>query len=121
MILEFLKQVIRSLSRTLEEKELQLGKALKVGLSLCEEVRALKQKMKHQRSIKKGDLDISGESFRINQNSINFNDLSSFYSASKQSQSDMSRPFLQTHHSWLLKGTLEEQNKSVSSKKDRED
>lgn len=94
MIIEFLQQILQQMSRTLEEKDLQLSKSLKLNVSLFEELNNLKKKVKIKGSIKKGDYDLSDGSFHIKPPSINFNDFSSFYSASKQSHSDISRPFL---------------------------
>lgn len=82
------------MSRTLEEKDLELAKSLKLNVSLFEEINNLKKKVKNKESIKKGDFDLNEGSFHIKTPSINFNDFSSFYSASKQSQSDMSKLFL---------------------------
>ena len=82
------------MSRTLEEKELELSRSLKLNVSLFEEISNLKKKVKVKGSNKKKDYDLSDGSFQIKPSSINFNDFSSFYSASKQSNSDISRPFL---------------------------
>lgn len=114
-----MRQIFALLQQKLSQRDLELAKVRLLGVGMLEEIHGLKKKLKIQKISNRGDLHLSDNSCISKENSLNFNEFSSFCSGSKQSFSDLSRP-PHSNTSWVFK-VSEQPEKSLLSNKERDE